>query len=305
METSASYPDVVALDDGGVSVFSPAKINLGLRVMGRRPDGYHELDTVFQEISWTDQIDFHPATEWSLEVRGFELDIGESNLVTRAAFLLSHYSTMPCKARVVLRKSIPMGGGLGGGSSNGAITLIGLSRLWGLDWPIERLHPIAEEIGSDCPFFLYGGMARGMGRGERLTLLPGCHPGLALLVVPPYGISTGWVFEQGGFPLTDDEKNAIFKFCPDSDFEPGTPFWRICNDLENIVLNKYPDLLDIRRRLLDLGAEAAALSGSGSTVFGLFQEYSRAMHAAQQFESPFQTRICRMVSRRRTDSPAA
>ncbi|MBU0508992.1 4-(cytidine 5'-diphospho)-2-C-methyl-D-erythritol kinase [bacterium] len=293
------YPDTEDLAGGAFTMFAPAKINLGLRVLFRRPDGFHEIETLFQEISWTDRLEFYPAESWSLEVRGIDLDAGPENLVTRAAHELSREAGVPCRGQVVLQKEIPLGAGLGGGSSNAAVALVGLSRLWGLKWNRERLRTVAQRLGSDCVFFLYGGLARGSGRGEIIEPLEGRFEGEVVLVMPDYGISTAWAYNAGEFPLTQVEESVIFRFCRnDRAFLQGIPDY-IHNDLENIVLCRYPELGDIKDCLLRAGAETALISGSGSTVFGIFRERSRAMQAAQRFEKPLRARVCRMVARSR------
>lgn len=295
----SAYPDSAELEEGGFVLFAPAKINLGLRVIGCRPDGYHEIETVFQEISLCDRLEFHPSAEWSLEIRGADLDDGETNLVTRAAGLLSHAARVPCSGRIVLHKEIPVGGGLGGGSSDGAVALIGLCRLWGLYWGIERLVTLAAEIGSDCPFFLVGGLAHGSGRGEVVEPLEGCVAGRLVLVVPGFGVSTAWAYASGGFPLTDEAKSVILLSCfKDRPLAAEHPY-RFPNDLEHIVLARYPELGRVKQKLLDSGAEGVSLSGSGSVLYALFSDTARASHAAQQFGLPYRVVICRAVSRPR------
>jgi 4-diphosphocytidyl-2-C-methyl-D-erythritol kinase len=295
----SAYPDSAELDGGGFALFAPAKINLGLRVIGRRPDGYHEIETLFQEISLCDRLEFHPSAEWRLEVRGADLDGGETNLVTRAARLLSHAARLPFAGRIVLQKEIPVGGGLGGGSSDGAVALIGLCRLWGLSWGIERLAPLAAEIGSDCLFFLVGGLAHGSGRGEVVEPLEGCASGTVVLVVPGFGVSTAWAYASGGFPLTDEAKSVILWSCFKDQPLPAEYPYRFSNDLEHIVLDRYPELGRVKQKLLDSGAEGVSLSGSGSVLYALFSDTARASHAAQQFGLPYRVIICRAVSRPR------
>ncbi len=278
---------------------APAKINLSLRILGKRSDGFHEIETVFQEIDLADRLEFHAAPGWSLEIEGADLDPGPGNLVCRAAALLSQDAHVPCAGRVILAKRIPVGGGLGGGSSDAAVTLIGLSRLWKLDWPVERLHPLAAELGSDCAFFLYGGLAVGRGRGEIIEPLDGFLDGDIVLVLPPFGVSTAWAYSQVQRLLTDDEKSVIIELYPKAYSGPPFSPGHLRNDLENIVLPRYGELARIKRRLHDLGTEISLLSGSGSTVFGIFTERSRALHAAQQFETPLQVLTCRAVKRPR------
>jgi 4-diphosphocytidyl-2-C-methyl-D-erythritol kinase len=295
------YPDSFPLADGGFVLCSPAKINLGLHVRGRRADGYHELETLFQEVDWYDELEFHPAAGWSLEIIGAPgLSAGPDNLIARAARLLAEAADGPIRARIVLHKRLPIGGGVGGGSSNAAVALHGLSRLWGLNWPVERLHPLASRLGSDCAFFLYGGRAHGRGRGEKLELLGGCGDRWYLLAVPPIAVSTPWVFEKSQFPLTGSEKNVILP----SRINPilASENWpdRIFNDLENIVLESFPEIADLRGRIASAGAEAVLLSGSGSCVFGIFRDETSARHAALQLGSSVATHVCQAVARPRT-----
>jgi 4-diphosphocytidyl-2-C-methyl-D-erythritol kinase len=297
--SNTSYPDTFDVPEGGFGLFAPAKVNLGLRVVGKRPDGYHDLDTLFQEIDWCDRLEFYPADQWTLTILGADLDPGEANLVTRAARRLAQEAGCPCHARIVLQKEIPMGGGLGGGSSDAAVALIGLSRLWGLNWPSSQLELLAAELGSDCAFFIHGGLARGGGRGEILDLLPGNVQGELVLIIPPYGVSTAWAFNTGQFPLTGDVKSVILWFYSDLPAVSAFPQKVAANDLENIVLSRHSDLAEIKLKLTDLGAEAAMLSGSGSTIYGIFSDPARAVHAAHQFGSPYRVRICRTICRRR------
>jgi 4-diphosphocytidyl-2-C-methyl-D-erythritol kinase len=295
----SAYPEFEELGNGGFALQAPAKINLGLRVFGRRPDGYHEIETLFQEISLCDRLEFRPSSEWLLEIHGAELDTGTSNLVTLAGRLLSTAAGVPCCGQVALQKKIPVGGGLGGGSSDAAITLIGLNRMWGLHWSIEALRPFAAQIGSDCPFFLSGGLAHGSGRGEILEMVEGCVPGIILLVVPDFGVSTAWAYSAGGFPLTVERKSVIFKFRQKDISSLSKQPFEISNDLENIVLSRYSELGWVKQTLLNHGAERALLSGSGSIMYGIFQDSLHAELAAQQFGSPFRVITCRAVSRKR------
>jgi 4-diphosphocytidyl-2-C-methyl-D-erythritol kinase len=168
-----------------------------------------------------------------------------------------------------------------------------------LSWGVERLKPLAAEIGSDCPFFLVGGLAHGTGRGELVEPLEGCLSGTVVLVVPEYGVSTAWAYEAGGFPLTDEAKSVIFLSCLKDRPIPAGPPRCFPNDLENIVLTRYPELGRVKQKLLDFGAEGVCVSGSGSVVYGLFSESARATHAAHQFGLPYRVIICRAVSRPR------
>jgi 4-diphosphocytidyl-2-C-methyl-D-erythritol kinase len=290
---------VVTLADGGFAISSPAKINLGLRILGKRPDGYHEINTVFQEISLCDKIEFHPAHDWSLEVRGADLDSGASNLVSRAAALLSREAGVPCHASVLLDKRIPIGGGLGGGSSNAAITLIGLNRLWNIGISTIRLRELAADIGSDCAFFIHGGLAQGTGRGEILDLRRGHFQGEIVIAAPGFSVSTKWAFGTGRFPLTNAEKSVILPLYSCSMSVRSHQLEVFGNDFESIVFSKYSELFRIKQTFLEHGAVVSMLAGSGSSVFGIFKERSQAMHAAQQLEKPCQAYLCQPIGRPR------
>ena len=278
---------------------SPAKINLSLRILGRRTDGFHELETVFQEIDLCDMLEFYPDENWTLQVRGGDPGPAEENLVYRAAKALSTAFGVPFKGRVLLHKQIPIGGGLGGGSSNAAITLHGLCKLWGIGYEWEQLQAIAAELGSDCPFFIYGGMARGRGRGERLELFDNAPCGSVVAVFPGFGVNTAKAFSMCEYDLTEPDKNAIFIAYPLDGQGANILFSNGVNDLENIVLRMYPVLSEIRDELQVAGADVSLLSGSGSTVFGIFRESTVAMQAAQQLRTRYTVYNCRMVGRQR------
>ena len=287
------------LPNGGFTMLSPAKINLTLKIVGRRADGFHELDTVFQEIDLFDEIEFYPAENWSFQVIGNDVGPDNDNLVVRAARSLSSIAGVPCKAKIILRKNIPTGGGLGGGSSNAAITLHGLCKLWNLDLEWEKLQEIAADLGSDCPFFVFGGMARGRGRGEKLELYDGVPSGTVVAVFPGFGVNTAKVFSKCEFDLTEPNKNAIFTSYPGEQQDKCSLLENGVNDLENIVLRMYPELRGIRDELYEAGADVSLLSGSGSTVFGVYCESAAAKQAAQQLRKRFTVHICRMVGRQR------
>ncbi len=262
----------------------PAKINLRLEVLGRRPDGYHELRTVFQAVDLEDLLEIEPAEDLSLSVDDPSLSAGEDNLAMRAARALARaYGVERPGARMRLRKAIPAGGGLGGGSSDAAGALLGLSRLWRLDASRDALAAVGATLGADVPFFLWGGTAFGGGRGDRIVPMPVIAETPVVLGIPPYGISTAEVYRrlEGVGPLTpqggDVTVPALFhKLVAEKDFGLVT------NDLERVVLAGWPELASFRGALLATGARAAAVSGSGSTVFGL---YDGALPSPRERES--------------------
>ncbi len=257
----------------GVVVRCPAKINLRLEVVGRRPDGTHELRTLFQAVDLEDVLEIEPAEGLSLFVDDPMLPEADDNLAMRAARALARaFGVERLGARMRLRKAIPVGGGLGGGSADAAGALVGCSRLWRLDASRDTLAAVGATLGADVPFFLFGGTAYGAGRGDRVVPMPLVVETSVLLGIPPYGISTAEVYRrlEGVGPLTppggDVTVPALFhKLVAEKNFD------LVRNDLEGVVLAGWPELASFRRALLAIGARAAAVSGSGSTVFGLFE----------------------------------
>lgn len=251
-----------------------AKVNRSLVVLGRRPDGFHELDTVFQAVGLSDRLTFETSEGLSLEVDDPSIPSGGENLVLRAARALAASAGVPARAAITLEKRIPSGGGLGGGSSDAAVALLGLSALWGLELPVGRLAEIGASLGSDVPFFLFGGTARGLGRGERIVPLPDFPPAGVVLVMPPFPVATPAVFGRLGAPAWDGRsgEEADAAGAPDR------------NDLESAAEALFPALREVREALASGGAVQARLSGSGSTVFGLFPDLSSASDAANRLE---------------------
>ncbi len=276
-------------------------MNLRLRVLKKRNDGFHELETVFQELDWADEIQFTQSPEFSLEISGANLPTDDRNLIVRAARALALASGRELCGKLCLSKTLPIQGGVGGGSSNGAVALLGLKRLWGLNWPVSQLEPLAAQLGADCPFFLHGGLARGIGRGDNISPLIGAISGVFVLLVPDFGIETAWAFSEVRFPLTEVEKNVIFS--PLRVSEEGEAYLQIypCNDLENIVFRRYSKLQTWRDRLLELGANVSLMSGSGSTIFGIFDsdEIAQCAALALSQERDLRVKVCRAVARKR------
>jgi len=251
-----------------------AKVNRSLVVLGKRPDGFHELDTVFQAVGLSDRLTFETSVGLSLEVDDPSIPSGAENLVLRAARALAASAGVPARAAITLEKRIPSGGGLGGGSSDAAVALLGLSALWGLDLPVGGLAEIGASVGSDVPFFLYGGTARGLGRGERIAPLPDLPSAGVVLVMPPFPVATPAVFGRLGAPAWDGRsgEEADAAGAPDR------------NDLEPAAEALFPALREVREALAAAGAEQARLSGSGSTVFGLFPDLATASEAARRLD---------------------
>lgn len=249
----------------------PAKINLGLHVAGRRPDGFHEIVTLFQAVDLWDTLTVEPDAGLSLEVDDPTIPGDETNLVMRAARLLQSRVAAAAGrgARLRLSKSIPAGGGLGGGSSDAAGALVALDALWGLELGSSRRSALAAELGSDVPFFLGGGTALGTGRGERIEPLPPIAERPLVLGMPPFGLSTAEVYCALSAPLTPSGPGVnvprlFVKLAEQNDFALAT------NDLEAPAFTMRAELAAFRDAVSRSGAEVALLSGSGSTVFGMF-----------------------------------
>ena len=253
-----------------------AKINFGLRILGRRPDGYHDLETVFHQINLYDELEFrlHENTV-ILSTSLKELPSGESNLCVRAAQLLRDLTGTRDGAEITLRKNIPLGAGLGGGSADAAATLLGLTNLWNLDVSVSELHSLALSIGSDVPFFLTGGTAYATGRGELLEPLAVNLPYWIIVVTPPIHVSTAWAYKslQGReFGERKDLRRVLMTHM----HEPETLARELVNDFEESVFASHPEIMRIKERMLELGADCALMSGSGASVFSLARSEATA-----------------------------
>jgi 4-diphosphocytidyl-2-C-methyl-D-erythritol kinase len=260
----------------------PAKINLGLRVLGRRPDGYHELDTVFQAVDLWDEIEGRLSVDISLDCREPGVPVDGTNLVLRAAAGLRTRFGTSAGAALRLRKSIPLQAGLGGGSSDAAGALLLCSRLWGLDPPVHVLEDLARELGADVPFFLHGGTARGTGRGDRIERLPDAPSFPVLLGRPPFGISTAEVFRRLPSKLTLPAGSVSVAVPLAHKWPKQNDFAALVNDLEEVVFDGWPPLRIFRDALVEAGARGARLSGSGSTVYGIFSGEDESASAARR-----------------------
>jgi 4-diphosphocytidyl-2-C-methyl-D-erythritol kinase len=274
-----------------------AKINLSLDVRGVRPDGYHELRTVFQSLALHDTLRFAEAAE-GLAIAcpdpGVPLD--ERNLVWKAAQLVwsaAGRRGVPC-GRVRITKRIPTQGGLGGGSADGAAALVGWDRLWATRLSAERLRQLARDLGADVPFFLWAGTALGLERGDAIHPLDDAPPKWVVLVFPPFGVSTPeafrWWDEDQGWIAADGSRVAAQPLSgvtrpPAVRRAPRVAPMPVFNALEAPVSRRHPELTQIRRVLEGAGAEAAAMTGSGSTVFGLFGTRRSARTASERLAS--------------------
>jgi 4-diphosphocytidyl-2-C-methyl-D-erythritol kinase len=278
-----------------------AKINLDLRVLGKRPDGFHELRTIFQTVSLADALDirFTPARKTSIELRDSH-DIPD-NLVVRAARLVLDAARVTGSVEMQLDKRIPMGAGLGGGSSDAAAVLLALPVLAGRALPVPTLCSLAQEMGSDISFFLLGGTAVGIGRGTEVFPLPDTPSRHGILIAPGVHISTARAYaDLSPYLTTELQQNKIFSFQVDSWRDPsvGGAGEVAGNDFEPVVFQRERRLASLKRRLVRAGASPAMLTGSGSALFGLFPDRAAVSRALDRFEEERTFRIS-LVSRAR------
>ena len=255
---------------------SPAKVNLILKVLRRREDGYHDIASLMQKVSLADEMEFAPLRDGiELACPGSDLPTDEGNLVVRAARALFAEAGFAGGARITLRKRIPTAAGLGGGSSNAATTLTALNDLFQLGFDRERLMRIGARLGADVPFFIYGSTAWAFGIGDLLepAVIP---PGMWLVLVNPgFEVPTKWVYQSLNLPLTKTPlKYSIPTFSGVRDLAAS-----LANDLEKVTVARYPVLEELKGFLLRQGAIGSLMSGSGPTVFGLFEKEQDAIKA--------------------------
>jgi len=260
---------------------APAKVNLGLHVRRRRPDGYHDLETVMLPLRWADRLSATPSDTLTLTTSDPALPTGDGNLVVRAARALAEWAGVAPTGRLHLDKRVPYGAGLGSGSSDAAHALRLLADLWALDVPEAVLHGLAAGLGSDVPFFLLGGPALATGRGEVLTPLPYRCPFALVVAVPPVHVATAEAYRF--VTPNDDARPDPAAVVASNDLAR----WRaeLANDFEAPVLARYPAIAEAKALLLRSGAGYAALSGSGAAVFGAFEDDAEAREAAERLRT--------------------
>ena len=260
---------------------SHAKVNLGLRIVNKREDGYHNIDSLFVELNLHDTISFSPSDTFSLSTNFPDLPDDDSNLVTKAYNLLHPDKTKSTPEYTIhVEKKIPMGSGLGGGSSNAATTLKILNRLWGCDYNNKNLCKIGTSLGADVPFFIDGGIQHVTGIGEVLKpvnfdTIQGLH---FLLIVPDIHISTAWAYKALNISLQSNKSVPKFSALK------GPVNWQLFeNDFERVIRSTYPEIDEIKSQLYNCGAIYAGMSGSGSTVFGIFDNRELLQNSSEQF----------------------
>lgn len=262
---------------------SASKINLFLSIDGLLPDGRHELSTWFQAIDYGDEIEVEPSAELELVCEPSDLCPMQENLAWRAADLLRRESGTTEGALIRLRKLVPHGAGLGGGSGDAALVLHLCNRLWGLAWSSDRLELLGRSLGADVPFLVRGGAAWARGAGDLLEDASGLHPDAHILVATPaVPVNTGWAYRtwdemRGASPADASrlQEGAGKTNLPDlrsrAFFRPEDLRGRLSNSFEDVVFPRFPEIGRVHEEMGRAGAAASLLSGSGSSIFGLFE----------------------------------
>ena len=291
-----------------MKIRAPAKVNLSLRVVGRRADGYHLLDTIMVPVSLYDDVVIR-------KLRGVGADRkkpapiikvycdhplapgGEQNLAHRAAQLILAKAKSNQSIEIRIHKRIPVGAGLGGGSTDAAATLVGINRLLKLGFSLRQLERLGLKLGADVPFFIRGRPARARGIGERLQPLDGIAQHWLVIIYPGFPLATAWVYRNLPVKLTKPIVNtSIASSLTGSSNLPEM----LVNDLENVPLGRYRKIGLLKHKLLRAGARGSLMSGSGSSVFGLFDSRRKAQQAFRRLrqEKEFQAYLVHVLNRR-------
>jgi 4-diphosphocytidyl-2-C-methyl-D-erythritol kinase len=273
-------------DASNKSVFAiaRAKVNLALEVLYKRGDGYHEIETIFQSVDLYDEltIDFQKDNNIAITCTDPDIPLDNRNICSKAVMEMRQF-VPDLGASIHIRKQIPHSAGLGGGSSDGAAVILAANDSFALNLPKKTLEEVALKLGSDVPYMLYGGTMLGRGRGEKLFRLDNLKKCYFLIVKPPVDISTSWVYENINFRLTNKRYRLNLKQVNTI----LTRFPKIAlsfrNDLENVVCPAYPPISGILDQLLSNDPCFAAMSGSGSSVFAIFENEGKASGLAESF----------------------
>jgi 4-diphosphocytidyl-2-C-methyl-D-erythritol kinase len=280
-----------------------AKINLSLRVLGRRADGLHEIQTIFQTITLHDDLTFesHAGEGFELECSAPDIPVDETNLVARAARALGERYGVRRGARVVLEKRIPSEGGLGGGSSDAAVALLGLARLWEIEARRSELAKLGARLGADVPFFLTGGTALGEGLGTEITPLADVARKPLVIVRPAARVSTAEAYKLLNARALTKVKSPVNLPISRADAQNHVSLYEdLRNDFEPVIFRLRPEIERARNALLEVGARKALLAGSGASVFGVFangEEVEGACASLRAEEAGWQVFACETLAR--------
>ncbi|MDB9823094.1 4-(cytidine 5'-diphospho)-2-C-methyl-D-erythritol kinase [Deltaproteobacteria bacterium] len=266
------------------SIKAPAKVNIRLKVTGRRPDGYHELVSIMVPVDLFDilELKVHSGGQIKIQSKGFEVPTDENNLIYLAARLFMSRTGINNGASITLLKNIPVAAGLGGGSSDAASTLLALNRIYSSPLSDSDLHDLAVKLGADVPFFLNSRPSLATGIGDILKPIPNWPELWYLIITPPIEVSTSWVYKNLKLELTTGEYHYILHILKKDTFSIS----RILeNDLETVTSASFPIINTLKKLLMDAGAEGAIMSGSGPSVFGVFLSSEKAAKARDALAS--------------------
>ncbi len=269
---------------------SPAKLNIRLKVTGRRPDGYHELVSIMVPVTLFDQIKLETGQSPGITISssGFSVPVNDDNLACRAAKAFFSKTGLKQNLSIKLQKNIPVAAGLGGGSSNAACTLKALNEIWSNPLSLQELEKLAVKLGADVPFFLYNRPCIARGIGEILEPISKWPRFWYVIVKPTIKISTAWVYENFKLRLTTNENIYILRGL-------GKDRYKIIdileNDLESVTASHFPVINTIKKALKNAGAEGVLMSGSGPSVFGIFKSKNHAMTAKEKLASRNQWKV--------------
>jgi len=269
-----------------IDIHAPAKINVGLNIVQKRDDGYHNLETIFYQISdLFDLLTFEMSDKFELVLPKENQDLAYNNIIIKAVKLLELKVDKSLKVKIMLKKNIPIGAGLGGGSSDGATTLKAMNELFDLNLTHDELKNLALELGSDVPLFLYDYPTIGKSRGEDLEKLEFEIDKPILLVNPGIHISTKDAFSN------IIPKPNIFDYSEIKQFQMSEWNGKVVNDFEKSVFKLYPEIAEVKETLNKNGALFSLMSGTGSTVYGIFESFEKANTVAELFPKSYFTFI--------------
>ncbi len=271
-----------------------AKINLGIEVLKKRKDGYHEIRTLFQTINFFDTLEFHPTEGKKILLFGDDPSIpwNEDNLIYKAAASLKEEYNLSRGIKIHVSKNVPPGKGLGGGSSNAAMTLYALNKIWSLSLQRNELMELGKNLGADVPYFLEGGLCLGTGTGDIITPLDDLPSLLCLLGLPDISIPTSDVYGQVRLFLTSEDKDSkLIKFLNCRDFR------FLENSLEEPVFRLYPQIKETKSLFQSLGPELSSVSGTGAAVFGLFLDREKAEDGLEELKRKLPTLLVETLPR--------
>jgi 4-diphosphocytidyl-2-C-methyl-D-erythritol kinase len=273
-----------------LTIKTPAKINIGLNILSKQEDGYHNLETIFYPINLWDELTIQEDDKYALITNNSLLNIEGNNTITKARELIGGLTGIGIKAKVTLNKRIPIGAGMGGGSSDGAAALILYNKFYDLKLTNEILYSLALKIGADAPFFIEPKPKFGSSRGEIFESIGLIIDKPILIVNPGIHISTSWAFSKIRPKMPKIHLNQI-EFGENNGLSNLKN--NIVNDFESVVFESHPEIKEIKDKMYDLGAEFSLMTGSGSTVFGIFPDISFAQNASREFPTNYFTFINR------------